>query len=283
MISSKGPGRPSRSRRVVLSLATLAALAGATQVLAKSGGHDWPTIGHDPTNTRNQPFEHRIRPSNVGRLAPKWVATTTGDVSGTPAVADGAVYFGDFGGTLWKLDADTGAVIWSHKVPDYTGLAGDFARTSPSLDGNTLVVGVIRGPNTTSAEHAGHRRQHRCAALEDADASGSARDDDRLAGPRRRHDHHRRLGEQAPAAATATFRGEIVALDAQTGEILWRTYSLPDNGGLPAATRARRCSRRPRSTVADGLVYGTFGQPYREPASVDACNAADAQRLQRVV
>src|SRR5256885_7700676 len=31
----------------------------------------------------------------------------------------------------------------------------------------------------------------------------------------------------------ATFRGAIVALNAQTGRILWRSYSLPDNGGLP--------------------------------------------------
>jgi polyvinyl alcohol dehydrogenase (cytochrome) len=73
------------------------------------------------------------------------VATTAGDVSGTPAVANGAVYFGDFGGTLWKLDAETGAVIWSHQVPDYTGNTGDYARTSPSLAGNILVVGIIKG------------------------------------------------------------------------------------------------------------------------------------------
>jgi len=151
MVSSKRHGRPSRSRRVVFAIATLAALAGATQVLAKSGGHDWPTIGHDPANTRNQPFEHEIKPSNVSRLAPKWVATTNGDVSATPAVVDGAVYFGDFGGTVWKLDAETGATIWSHSVPDYTGIAGDYARTSPSLAGDTLVVGIIRGPNPTGA------------------------------------------------------------------------------------------------------------------------------------
>ncbi len=46
---------------------------------------------------------------------------------------------------LWKLDAETGAVIWSHSVPDYTGNTGDYARTSPSLAGHTLVVGVIKG------------------------------------------------------------------------------------------------------------------------------------------
>ena len=74
------------------------------------------------------------------------MATTAGDVSATPAVVNGAVYFGDFGGKLWKLDAETGQEIWSHLVSDYTGISGDIARTSPSLAGNTLVVGDLRGP-----------------------------------------------------------------------------------------------------------------------------------------
>jgi len=92
----------------------------------------WPMIGHDPTNTRDQPFERRIGPENAMFLAPKWVATIAGDVSATPAVVDGAVYFGDFGGMLWKLNAETGEVIWSHLVSDYTGIAGDVARSRRS-------------------------------------------------------------------------------------------------------------------------------------------------------
>ena len=242
----------------------------AAQAFAGDTGSGWISYGHDPANTRNQPFEHEITPSNVRRLAPKWVATTTGDVSATPAVADGAVYFGDFGGTLWKLDAETGAVIWSHLVSDYTGIAGDYARTSPSLDGNTLVVGDIKRP-----EHARDRRDDRRAALEDADPPGPARDDDRVAGARRRHGHHGRLRERRRRGPDATFRGAIVALDAQTGKHpVARPTRCPTTAASRAATRARRCSRRPRSTSPAGLVYGTFGQPYTEPASVAACNAA---------
>src|SRR5207253_5415785 len=80
-----------------LALAALAALAVAAGALAGDGPappHAWLTIGRVPSNTRDQPFEHRINPDTVSRLAPKWVATTTSDVSGTPAVADGAVYLG---------------------------------------------------------------------------------------------------------------------------------------------------------------------------------------------
>src|SRR5690349_19531258 len=140
--------RRSRPLKIVLVVSLLVALVGAATAWATvMGGPVWRMIGHDSTDTRDQPFEHTIGPTNVGQLALKWLASTTGDVSATPAVADGAVYFGDFGGTLWKLDAATGQVIWSHLVSDYTGIAGDIARTSPSVAGNTLVVGDLKHPD----------------------------------------------------------------------------------------------------------------------------------------
>ena len=161
-------------RRWALALALLGAVAGVSTTFARDDGKEqgknereereknerkererkgpahgrnWRMIGHDSTNTRNQPFERTIGPANVSHLSLKWTAMTAGDVSATPAVVNGAVYFGDFGGTLWKLDAETGHMIWSHKVPDYTGNAGDYARTSPSLAGNTLVVGDLKHPD----------------------------------------------------------------------------------------------------------------------------------------
>ena len=187
--------------------------------------HDWPMIGHDPANTRNQPFERRITPRNVGRLWPKWVSTTAGDVSATPAVVNGAVYFGDFGGMIWKLDAKTGTEIWSHRVPDYTGNAGDYARTSPLLAGNTLVVGIIKGSPTVPGPN-----------MLGIDASTGA-----LRWTSQIHpDPHAAMtgspllvgntvitgisANSASAPATAVFRGAIVALNAQTGAIRWRTY-----------------------------------------------------------
>jgi polyvinyl alcohol dehydrogenase (cytochrome) len=240
----------------------------------KSDRADWITIGHDPANSRSQPFEHRIRPETVRHLDVKWVATTTGDVSGTPAVADGAVYFGDFGGTVWKLDADTGAVIWSHKVPDYTGNAGDYARTSPSLAGDTLVVGIIKGstavpgPNMLGIDAATGALRWKTQIHPDPHAAMTG-------SPVLVGDHTIITGISANGAggSTATFRGAIVALDARTGAILWRTYSLPDNGGVAGGYAGATMFSPPAVDVAEGLVYGTFGQTYTVPASVAACHA----------
>jgi polyvinyl alcohol dehydrogenase (cytochrome) len=280
LVSSRA--RRPRSRRLAVAatlLAAFVALAAATQTFAKNLKHDWAMIGHEPTNTRDQPFEHTIKPTNVHRLAPEWVATTTGDVSATPAVVDGAVYFGDFGGTVWKLDAENGAAIWSISVPGYTGIAGDYARTSPSLAGDTLVVGVIRGANpggvngpnmlgidaTTGAlRWATQIHPDRRAAMT---GSPVLVDDMIITG----------VSANNAGGPTSTFRGAIVALDAQTGAMLWRTYSMPDNGGdpTPGCCYAGATMFAPPSVDEKlGLVYGTFGQAYRKPASVDTCNAA---------
>src|SRR5438046_2826338 len=92
------------------ALVVLIALAAASQTLADNGGGpDWGMIGNDSANSRNAPNESRISTANAGQLAPEWSlpsavpgappnqwATTAGDVSATPAVVRGAVYFGDF-------------------------------------------------------------------------------------------------------------------------------------------------------------------------------------------
>jgi polyvinyl alcohol dehydrogenase (cytochrome) len=231
--------------------------------------HGWPMIGHDATNTRSQPFEHRLRPANVHRLATKWVATMAGDVSATPAVVDGAVYVGDFGGMLWKLDAETGGVIWSHMVADYTGIAGDIVRTSPSLSGDTLVVGDLKAPNMLGID--ARTGNLRWITQVHPDPKGIMTGSPVLAGDT----IYTGVSASGASGPGATFRGAIVALDAQTGSVRWRTYSLPDNGGVAGGYAGATMFSPPAVDLSAGLVYGTFGQPYTEPASVTACHAAN--------
>src|SRR5439155_946253 len=71
--------------------------------------------------------------------------TTHGDVSAIPAVADGAVYFPDWGGYLNKVDAATGAGIWSKKISDYDGVPGSVSRAAPAVVGNTVYLGDQNG------------------------------------------------------------------------------------------------------------------------------------------
>jgi polyvinyl alcohol dehydrogenase (cytochrome) len=258
-----------RLSKVALIAILLTAVAGAARTWATvSGGHDWRMIGHDSRNSRNQPFEHRIGPENVSHLAVKWVATITGDVSATPAVVNGAVYFGDFGGTLWKLDAETGQVIWSHPVSDYTGIPGDIARTSPSLAGDTLIVGDLSHPNMLGID--ARTGDLRWLTQVHPDPKGIMTGSPVLFGDT----VYTGVSASGASGPNATFRGAIVALNAHTGRILWRSYSLPDNGGVPGGYAGATMFSPPAVDPSEGLVYGTFGQPYTEPASVTACHAA---------
>jgi polyvinyl alcohol dehydrogenase (cytochrome) len=258
--------------KIALAVVLPAALAGAAETLPTAGGgRGWRMIGHDPTDTRSQPFERRIDPENVRHLAVKWVATTTGDVSATPAVANGAVYFGDFGnfgdfgGTFWKLDADTGAVIWSHSVSDYTGIPGDISRSSPTIAGNTLVIGDLSAPNMMGID--AETGDLRWITPLDPDSHAIITGSPVLAGDT--------IYVGTSQSGVSTYPGALVALDAQTGAILWRSYSLPNPDGLPGGYWGAVMFAPPAVDLPDGLVFGTFKVAAGEPADVKACHASD--------
>jgi len=89
---------------------------------ASAPGGDWPTYGHDLSNTRSQPNERVISPADVPFLTPAWTFSTAkaggdGDIAGTPIVTGGCVYTATSRGWVFALNADTGAVVWKNKLP----------------------------------------------------------------------------------------------------------------------------------------------------------------------
>lgn len=65
-----------------------------------SAGGQWAMSGQNLNNTRSNPNEHQISPDNVATMTPKWSVTTAGNVTSTPTVFGGTVYFSDQGGSL---------------------------------------------------------------------------------------------------------------------------------------------------------------------------------------
>src|SRR4029077_15878746 len=59
---------------------------------------EWPMFGQNEQNTASNDEERKISTSNVARLAPKWVATTGGDVSAPAPVVGGAASVPALGG-----------------------------------------------------------------------------------------------------------------------------------------------------------------------------------------
>src|ERR1700730_6182952 len=106
-----------------------------------SRSSQWQIAGQNLNNTWSQPAEHSISTTNVNELKPKWVFTTGGDVSATPTVDGNAVYFPDWGGSLFAVEKDTGRLIWSHKISEYDGAEGAISLVRTAVDGNQVIIG----------------------------------------------------------------------------------------------------------------------------------------------
>jgi polyvinyl alcohol dehydrogenase (cytochrome) len=290
---AKGTARTTWHVRAAIGAAAVLALAvglttsGAPARAARAGGaarsaaaQSWLVAGQNIADTHDQPAETTISASNVSQLVPKWVFTTAGDVTATPTVTDNKVYFPDMGGMLWAL-TDTGKVIWSNPVASYTGIAGDVSRDSPAIDGNELITGdgwdanklntgahVFAVNRTTGAELWSVSVDSNAAAI--ITGSPTVYDGVVYVGV---SSYEEGLATE-PGYQCCTFRGAVVALDATTGRILWKTYTVPSNNGggdsnTPGYyTGGAVWGSSPVVDPATGMLYVTTGNDYSVPAGV---------------
>jgi polyvinyl alcohol dehydrogenase (cytochrome) len=227
--------------------------------------------GHDITNTRHQPLASEIGPANVARLKPKWVVTTGGDVSATPAVVGGAVYFPDWGGSLWKLDAESGKEVWRTSISEYNNIPSSISRTSPVVAHGMVFVGDLNG-NMMGVDAASGAL--RWITELDPNPNTIVTTSPVVHGSRL----YIATSSSGGGAARMIFRGSMIALDVRTGRILWQRFVLPDNGGVPGGFSGGAFVNPPAIDINNGLVFGAAGQLYFQPAAVTACLAADPDR-----
>jgi polyvinyl alcohol dehydrogenase (cytochrome) len=249
---------------------------GGAQTTAGTGG--WRIAGRDLNNSRSQPSEKRISPANVDQLVPRWVFTTGGDVSATPTVAGNAVYFPDWAGNLFAVRADTGKQLWSRQISTYNGRPGSISRVSPAIYNDELIIG------DNMAESVAHNGAHVMGIdratgalrwITQVDAHPAAI----ITGSPVFNGSTVFVGvssnEEAlatdPAYACCTFRGSMVALDAVTGAIRWKTYTVPDNGGLTGGYSGNAIWSPPALDSARNALYIGTGNNYTAPAEVLAC------------
>lgn len=260
---------------VVSALVWVATAVPAAPVHAAPLNDQWSVGGYDYRNSRSNPREHILNPRTVDDLATKWLTTTHGDVSATPAVVNGAVYFPDWGGFFSKVDARTGRVIWSRQVAEYVGKTGVVSRSSPAVVGHTVYIGT--------------QQDARLLAIDTG--TGQLRWSTQLD----THPHailtqspmvfngvvYQGVSSQEETAAIdptypcCTFRGSLAAVDAATGRIIWRSFTLPDQGGsADVFSGAAIWGGTPAIDPRSNTVYVTTGNNYTVPASVDECQNA---------
>ena len=267
-------------KKQILWLLGMSLCAAAVQALAGDWfGGQWPASGNDFANSRSQPLEVRINPANVGSLTVKWVFTTGADVSATPTVAGDAVYFPDWAGNLFAVNKHTGQLIWSHQISEYDGAAGALSRGSPVVHGNELILGDIpgrfvlhNGANVIAVDRATGALRW----ITSVDSHVSAQitgspvvfGDVVYVGVSSQEEGFALAGAAYPCC---TFRGSVVALNATTGKLLWKTYVIPDNGGQPGGYSGGAIWQPPAIDPLRGQLYIGTGNNYSAPASVLAC------------
>ena len=84
--------------------------------------------------------------------------------------------------------------------------------------------------------------------------------------------------EEAAAAfglPCCTFRGSVVALDAKTGQKLWQTFMVPDNGGVTGGySGAGVWGTTPAYDAQSKTLYATTGNNYSVPQPAKDCQEA---------
>jgi len=116
-------------------------------------GRVYIAMGQSPGHGNAPSFVYALDPNGHGDVtnsAVLWTSREVGRVVGTPIVKDGLLYVGDVGGTVYCLDAATGALIWKHETQD--AIWGCFL-----LAGDRLYVGNAAGLLTVL--RAGRRKE----------------------------------------------------------------------------------------------------------------------------
>jgi polyvinyl alcohol dehydrogenase (cytochrome) len=294
--------------RWVLSVVAAAVVAvGASAAVAATPNASWLTGGQNLDNSRYQPNESTISSGNVSTLAAKFAFTAGGDVSATPAVDGQMVYFPDSAGNLFAIDRSTGATVWTASISAMSqinvanGATGnDYARATPAIAGQVLIIGTQSGKFETPDFAAAH------PDLAGGYVLGLNKNTGALLWRTKVHDHFAAFvtssaqvnGNTAYVGVASneeafsnqdlsggipytccSFRGRFLALDTNTGAIKWATYTLPADPGYSGAPV---WGSTPAIDKQRGAVYITTGNNYSLPADRITCvdNAATFEAKQ---
>lgn len=204
-----------------------------------------------------------------------------------PAIAYGAVYVGGPEGTVYALDLASGCVRWTYHASAEVRTGMVIAAPGDHTAGPHLFFGDVIG-HVYSVDPLTGKLFWRVKVAEHPDATVTATPS--------LHEGTLYVAvsslEEATAAANlhrgcCTFRGSVVALDARTGSVRWRTYTIDAKpalvGRTPAGTPVFAPSGAPvwNSPTIDarrGLLYVGTGDNYSRPAD-DRSDAILAIRL----
>jgi len=244
----------------------------------------WTAWSPTPTNSRLQRAEQAgLTAAQVPTLTLKWAFGFPDATSAwsQPTVASGRVFVGSQNGTVYALDAKSGCIYWT-----FTAKAGVRTALTVGMSANSAAVYFGDTGANVYALDAGTGRELWSLQMDKhpyARITGSlALFDNRL------YVGVASLEETAasqPGYECCTFRGSLNALDAKTGAVLWRTFTLPEAqvaGKSPQGATLWGPSgvgiwSAPTIDAKRGVVYASTGNTYSAPMqpTADAIVAFD--------
>lgn len=253
-------------------------------------GPRWNGWGNGIANTRFQARElGGLAAADLAHLKVEWAFgfANVASVRSGPAVAGGRIFIASENGRVHALDARTGCTYWTFKADAGVSTALSVGRYRDRRGARRYAVYFgDRRANAYAVDAESGRRiwMRKVDAHPSASMTGSPTVyRDRVFVP------VQGIGEEGRAALgeykCCTFRGSVSALDASTGALIWKTYTVaesrprarnkdgvqmygPAGGGIWSA---------PTVDPRRGLVYIATGNGYAEPAqpTTDAVIALD--------
>jgi polyvinyl alcohol dehydrogenase (cytochrome) len=233
----------------------------------------WTNWGGGLANTRFQPVKDAgIEAQDVPHLTLKWAFAfpDTSTMRSQPAISGGRVFAGGQDGSIYALNAATGCVYWTTVVQSQvrSGLTvgeirgapaiffGDSAGYVYALDGNSGKQLWKMRPDEHTASTVTATPVYYQGRL----YVGSASREETLS--------------VSPDYPCCSFRGSESALDAATGKVLWKRYTIPDqakprpkskNGVALLGPSGAGVWTAPALDPERDTIYITTGDNYSDP------------------
>ena len=234
----------------------------------------WNRWGLNANNSRFQPArEAGITAADVPKLKLAWAVALPGESAARsqPAVSGGRLFAGSGDGVVFALDARTGCRHWS--------FSATYSIRGGLIVGDAVYFGDA-GTNVYALDPRTGAEIWRTKIGEHGTAIST--------GTPQLHEGVLYMGVSSaeevtsrdPAYPCCTFRGSIVALDAATGKLKWRTYTVAE----AKPTRKNKAGTQlygpsgvgvwttPTIDAARGLLYASTGDNFSDPAT----NLSDA-------
>ena len=223
----------------------------STEVPGTAG--DWPAYGLDHSNTVHNKAESTLSPENVNELAESWRVDRIGGLTGTPAVVNGVVYFGDWFGFVRAVRADDGTVIWEEQVSQVP-ISASVAVTDDVVVAGDL-AGVLHALRRDTGEQLWSTQLNPLGAS--LFASPVVIDDSVVIG----------MTDTELEPDDPEFRASVVAIDVEDGAERWRLRTDPDDGSgtwVPIWSSVAYDPERGLVFVGTGNTNGPAGVEWAE-------------------